>query len=50
MQQDWIKRLTDLIEAQLPRDFVGQLELNVFKGSVTTVNVRTTLRREDMKK
>jgi hypothetical protein len=50
MDLGWIKRIADLVEALLPKDFVGQFEINVFKGSITSVNVRLSYRSDERPK
>lgn len=36
----WIVTIMRLIRPELPKDFVGQVEVNVFKGGISNVNVK----------
>lgn len=37
---DWIAQLLRAVKPLLPKDFVGQIEVNCFLGGVTNVTVR----------
>ena len=46
----WISQLFLYFKTHpIPKDFVGQLEVNVFKGGVTNVNVRQSFKEENAK-
>ena len=46
---DWVQRIIAVIRPLLPAEFVGQIELNVFKGGITTVNVRQSFKADASK-
>lgn len=50
MTQDWIQRFILVIRPLLPKDFVGQVEVNVFKGGVSNVNIKQSFKGEDTTK
>jgi hypothetical protein len=41
---DWLRHVLAAIQPLLPRAFVGQIEINVFKGGISNVNVRQSFR------
>ncbi len=43
---EWIQRLLRAVEGVIPKDFVGQIEVNIFKGGVSNVNVRQSFKKE----
>lgn len=43
----WIHTIMRLIRPELPKDFVGQVEVNVFKGGISNVNVRQSFKEEE---
>jgi len=46
----WITHLFSYFRTHpIPKDFVGQIEVNVFKGGVTNVNVRQSFKEENAK-
>jgi hypothetical protein len=47
MTPAWIAVLIQAIKANIPKDFVGQVEVNIFKGGVSNVNVRQSFKAED---
>jgi hypothetical protein len=46
---EWLRRLLAAIRPLLPRDFVGSIELNVFRGGIANVNVRQSFRDDGRK-
>lgn len=40
----WIQNLLHKLKGEIPKDFVGQVEVNVFKGGVSSINVRQTFK------
>lgn len=36
----WLLPIIDTLQQRLPPDFVGQIEVNCFLGSISNVNVR----------
>ena len=40
----WIQALVDHLRGKIPRDFVGQVEVNVFKGGISNVNVKQSFK------
>ncbi len=47
MTPDWILALIRFIRPALPKDFVGQVEVNCFKGNVSNVTVRQTYKEKE---
>ncbi len=46
MTPDWILRLIEIAKRELPKDFVGQIEIHVFKGTISHVNVKQSFKDE----
>ena len=46
----WIQSLLTKLKGEIPKDFVGQVEVNVFKGGVSNINVRQSFKEEDTTK
>jgi hypothetical protein len=44
---EWLRRLLIAIRPLLPREFVGSIELNVFRGGIANVNVRQSFQAGD---
>ena len=44
MTPTWVANLCRLIEPQIPHDFIGQIEINVFKGGIANVTVRQSFK------
>ena len=44
MPPDWVQKLMAAARDLMPRDFVGQIEINAFKGGVSNVNVRQSFK------
>jgi len=44
MMPDWLRRILAAIRPLLPRTFVGQIEINVFEGGISNVNVRQSFK------
>jgi len=47
MMPDWLRTILRLIKPQIPKDFVGQVEVNCFKGGITNVNVKQSYKEEE---
>ncbi len=47
---EWMKRCLAALKGQLPRDFIGQIEINVFRGGVSNVNIKQSFKEEDTTK
>ena len=43
---DWVQLISAALKNRIPKDFVRQVEVNVFKGSVTNVNVKQSFKEE----
>lgn len=43
---DLVYKVMEAVRPHLPKEFVGQVELNVFKGGITNVNVRQSFKEE----
>ena len=41
---NWVHRIMQVVKPELPKDFVGQVEVNCFKGGITNVNVRQSFK------
>lgn len=50
MMPDWVQRLLQRLKEQIPKDFVGQVEVNVFKGGISNVNVKQSFKEEETTK
>jgi hypothetical protein len=50
MMPAWIATLIKLMREHVPREFVGQIEVNVFKGGISNVNVKQSFKQEDTTK
>ena len=46
----WIEILITQLKGQIPVDFVGQIEINVFKGGISNINVRQSYKQEEKAK
>lgn len=46
MTPTWLTNILRLIRPEIPKDFVGQVEVNVFKGGISNVNVRQSFKEE----
>lgn len=44
---EWIRRLMQAIRPYLPQEFVGQIEINVFRGGISNVNVKQSFKDQD---
>jgi hypothetical protein len=44
MTPEWIRNLMQTLKGQIPKDFVGQVEINIFKGEVTNVNIKQSFK------
>jgi len=44
MTAHWVQALIKKIEGEIPGDFVGQIEINVFKGGVSNVNIKQSFK------
>lgn len=47
---DWMRKIFAMMKGVFPKDFVGQVEVNIFKGGVTNINVRQSYKEEDTAK
>jgi hypothetical protein len=43
---DWVDRLFDALQPVIPPEFVGRVEINVFKGGIANVNVQQSFKGE----
>jgi len=41
----WIQELIRLVERTAPREFVGQVEVNIFQGGVSNVNLKQSYKK-----
>jgi hypothetical protein len=46
---EWVKRFITAITGTAPPDFVGRVEVNIFKGSVSNVNVVQSFKEDQSK-
>ncbi len=46
----WIQLLLTKLKQDIPKDFVGQVEVNVFKGGISNINVRQSFKEEENSK
>ena len=35
------------LKGNIPKDFVGQIEINIFKGDVSNVNIKQSFKEQD---
>lgn len=42
---DWIRKVYDYAAAVAPKEFCGQLEVNLFQGAVTNLNVKQSFKK-----
>ena len=43
---EWVRALIKAVAPTIPRDFIGRIELNVFKGGIANVNVQQSFKEE----
>ena len=43
----WIQALLSKLKGEIPKDFVGQVEVNVFKGGISNINVKQSYKEEE---
>lgn len=46
----WLSKISHQIQQEIPKDFVGQVEINVFKGGISNVNMRESFKINDATK
>lgn len=44
MTADWVQAFIKKIEGEIPKDFVGQIEINVFKGGISNINIKQSFK------
>lgn len=42
----WVDQLIDAALRYVPKDFVGQIEVNMFRGGISNVNIKQSFKRE----
>jgi hypothetical protein len=42
----WMRTVIETVKEVIPREFVGQLEINVFRGGISHVNLKQSYRDE----
>jgi len=42
---EWLDKIVKAITGMIPSDFVGTIELNIFKGGIANVNVKQSYKR-----
>lgn len=50
MADEWIQRLIAYVKTIAPKNFVGQVEVNIFKGGVSNVITKQSHKGEDTTK
>ena len=43
---NWVYKVMEAVRPHLPKDFIGQVELNVFKGGITNVNIKQSFKED----
>lgn len=43
---DWVLKTMAAVRPHLPKDFVGKVEVNVFKGGITNVNIHQSFKED----
>lgn len=46
----WLQSVIATVKREIPKDFVGQVEVNVFKGGVSNVMVKQSYKEEETTK
>lgn len=46
----WLTKISQQIKLDIPKDFVGNIEINVFKGGISNVNMRQSFKCEEVAK
>ena len=41
----WVMEIFTMLQGRIPKDFVGQIEINVFKGGISNVNVKQSFKQ-----
>lgn len=42
----WVAQVIAAVKPVLPRDFVGKIEINVFKGGISNVNLTQSFKED----
>lgn len=49
MTPEWVQKMIEAAKPTVPKDFVGRIEINVFKGGISNVNVVQSFKEETAK-
>ena len=49
MMPSWLAQWFAVLKPQIPKDFVGRVEVNCFKGSISNINVHQSFKEEERK-
>ena len=50
MMPHWVHEVFQFMKRAIPREFIGQVEINCFKGGVTNINVKQSYKEEETTK
>ncbi len=42
----WVMALLEDLQGRIPKEFVGQVEINVFKGGISNINIKQSFKKE----
>lgn len=46
MMPEWLQQALQTIRPLVPKEFVGQIEINVYKGGISNINLRQSFKDE----
>jgi hypothetical protein len=49
MAPEWVRQIIKAVNAAIPKDFIGKLEVNCVNGHVGNVNVNQSYKEENSK-
>jgi hypothetical protein len=49
MMPPWLAAILTAAKPIIPKDFIGQIEINVFKGGITNVNLKQSFKEDTAK-
>lgn len=45
----WLQPILDAVRDKIPKDFVGQIEINCFKGGISNLNLKQSYKEDSAK-
>ncbi len=49
MMPPWVEALMKVAREIVPRDFVGKIEINAFKGGISNINIQQSFKEDTAK-